>query len=138
MRCHPLFNDVTHSVATLVEFDGGEFVCACGIEGEKEEAALCTERFFTACRVPAFVEAFGVKDDETAASFEDFIPAGFFTGAHKGGDASASWSKATCLFNGFAPEGVGGFPLSRALISAFCKLLFSPSIMQVPDNWWSR
>jgi hypothetical protein len=61
------------------------------------------------------VKAFGVKDNKTAASFEDFIPTGFFTGAHKGGDASTAWSKATRLFNGLAPKGVGGLPLSRAL-----------------------
>jgi hypothetical protein len=112
-----LLNDVAHGVAAVVEFGGGAFLCAYGVEGEKEEAALGAEGFFTACRVPAFVKAFGVKDNKTAASFEDFVSASFFTGAHKGGDASASWSKAARLFNGFAPEGVGGLPLSRALKS---------------------
>ena len=86
----PSLNNVTHSVAALVELCSGEFMGACGVEGEKEEASLGAERFFTTCRVPAFVEAFGVKDDKTTACFEDFIPAGFFAGAHKGGDASTS------------------------------------------------
>ena len=87
-----LLNDVTHGMAAVVELCRGEFLCACGVEGEKEDTAFGAEDFFISCRVPAFVETFGVKDDEAAACLEDFVSTDFFAGAHKGGDASASWA----------------------------------------------
>ena len=78
-----LLDNITHGVAALVELCSGEFVGACGVDGEKEKAALCAECFFTTCGVPAFVEAFRVKDDETPPALKISFPQTFSQGLIK-------------------------------------------------------